>query len=61
MTPENKYKMQFNLEKENVLSVAYSMRFITWTRKIPIEIKNYHREFWGMKPLQQKNKVIVYC
>lgn len=24
---------------------------LRWTKKIPIELKNAHREFWGFKPL----------
>lgn len=28
---------------------------LKWTRKIPVEIKNRHRKFWGMKPLAAAN------
>jgi hypothetical protein len=26
--------------------------YVTWTKKIPVQIKNLHREFWGFKPLK---------
>lgn len=25
---------------------------VTWTKKVPVGIKNRHREFWGFKPLK---------
>jgi hypothetical protein len=31
--------------------VAYSR--LVFTRKIPVEVKNLHRKFWGMKELKQ--------
>jgi hypothetical protein len=27
-------------------------RSLIWTKKIPVELKNRHRAFWGMKPLK---------
>ena len=27
---------------------------LKWTRKIPVETKNYHRRFWGMKDTPEK-------
>jgi len=52
MTPKNGYKTDYPLEKFNVLQVAYALRHVRHTRKIPVEIKNEHRKFWGMKPLK---------
>ena len=52
MKPENSYEMNYNLEKFPVFSVASDIINSIRTRKIPIEIKNEHRKFWGMKPLK---------
>jgi hypothetical protein len=48
MKPENGYKAVYNLTKFKELT---GILRATWTRKIPTEIKNRHRVFWGMKPL----------
>jgi hypothetical protein len=50
MTPKNGYKTSYHLEKFNVLDLIGCGDLIH-TRKIPTEIKNQHRRFWGMKPL----------
>lgn len=39
---------RYTLEKMPVYEVY---RYCRWTKKIPVEIKNIHREFWGFKPL----------
>jgi len=52
MKPENNYETNYNLEKFPVLEVASDIINSVGTRKIPIEIKNKHRKFWGMKPLK---------
>jgi hypothetical protein len=52
MKPENKYEMNYNLEKFKVIKVAGELGHCVGTRKIPVEVKNKHREFWGMKPLE---------
>lgn len=44
--------LTYTLEKDNVLSLASVWRSLTWTKKIPVEIKNRHRAFWGMQPLK---------
>ena len=52
MLPENNYAMNYHLEKMDVLCVAgRAWNLLKWTKKIPVEIKNLHRIFWGMKPL----------
>ena len=43
--------MSIILEKENVLSMAYYWNNLEWTKKIPKEIKNQHRLFWGLKAI----------
>jgi hypothetical protein len=51
MKPENGFEMQYKLEEFPVFALTY-MWGLVWTRKIPTEIKNLHRAFWGMKPLK---------
>ena len=52
MTPANNFAMHYNLERFSVFSLAGpDYANIRWTRKIPIDLKNKHRAFWGMKPL----------
>jgi hypothetical protein len=56
MTPKNNFRPTYELEKIDVIHTAgQAYNSIRWTRKIPIEIKNRHRKFWGMKKLS-KNK-----
>jgi len=57
MLPENNYAMNYCLEKISVSSVAgYYWSLLKWTRKIPLEIKNIHRRFWGFKELKIRGK-----
>lgn len=51
MTPANCFEPSYRLEKFKVLVVADSLVNLLRTRKIPVEIKNIHRRFWGMRPL----------
>ena len=55
MTPENNFQTTYNLEKYPAHQ-AYVGTDLVWTRKIPNALKNIHRQFWGMKPLQGKNR-----
>jgi len=52
MKPENNFEPRYFLEKIPVLQVARELGRCKGTRKICREIKNYHREFWGFKPLK---------
>jgi hypothetical protein len=53
MTPANGYKTTYNLQRCPVFElVGAGWASLLWTRKIAVEIKNLHREFWGMKPLK---------
>ena len=38
----------------NIFDVAKEVGSLKWTRKIPVEIKNIHRKFWGFAPLKEK-------
>lgn len=52
MGPEDNFQTKYALEKMDVMEVVGpSYNAVRWTRKIPSQIKNLHREFWGMKPL----------
>lgn len=52
MKPENKWQMNYNLEKFSPFDV-YPHSNLLHTRKIPTELKNRHRTFWGMKPIKE--------
>ena len=54
MLPENNFKAQYELEKMDVIAIAQCWENYKRTRKIPVEIKNLHRAFWGMKLLNYK-------
>lgn len=51
MLPENNFATQYHLESIPVVSVGREWVRLKWTRKIPIRLKNMHREFWGMNPI----------
>lgn len=54
MLPENNYAMNYSLEKTSVYSLAGGCwSALKWTRKIPVEIKNIHRRFWGFRELKK--------
>jgi len=55
MTPENNFQIKTYLEKFPNQSPLLYMRYV-FTRKIPVEIKNEHRLFWGLKPLKGEEK-----
>ncbi len=53
MTPDNNFNGQYFLQKESVLSMAWYMPNIKWTKQIPLSEKNRHRKFWGMDILNR--------
>ena len=60
MNQSDGYQIHYRLEKMSVYSISNEWDCLKWTKKIPIEIKNKHREFWGMKPLKQVNRLAGY-
>lgn len=49
---------EYVLEKFNAKIVDDSDLFkLDWKVKLPLSLKNYHREFWGMKPLKEEKGV----
>lgn len=50
MAPENNFQATYKLEKFRVHE-ALQGADLTWTKKIPVAVKNQHRSFWGLKPL----------
>jgi len=54
MNPENNFRTIYALEKFDVIHlIGSAYNAVKWTRKIPAQIKNLHRQFWGMKPLDK--------
>lgn len=57
--PEYAYKdmsgpMRYRLERLYLIEVPREdWLSLKWTRKVPIKVKNWHRNFWGLKPLRQ--------
>jgi len=56
MKPENNWRMIYIPEKMPLSALRGCWDLYKWTRKIPIEIKNQHRKFWGMKPIKERIK-----
>src|SRR5512136_139422 len=56
MSPENGYETKYDLTKFSVSDIDF--RYLQWTKKIPIEIKNKHRVFWGLKPLPMRPELV---
>lgn len=54
MKPENNWQMNYNLEKVPIEQLYGTYPNLIHTRKIPISAKNFHRAFWGMKPIKTK-------
>ena len=52
MGPSDGFAMKGHLERMNVFDTVPTINGVRWTRKVPVELKNVHREFWGMKPLK---------
>lgn len=44
--------IRYQLERIGVYSVGSAWQYLRWTKKIPVELKNRHRAFWGFKPLK---------
>lgn len=43
--------MKYNLERLSTMQVVIEeYRLLTFTKKVSIEVKNFHRKFWGMRP-----------
>jgi len=57
MTPENNFHMGYFYMKMPIRHLGPCWWMYKWTKKIPVEIKNFHREFWGFKPLKARQKV----
>jgi len=54
MRPENNFETRYDLEKLTFPMAMPGLPYCARTRKIPLEIKNFHRRFWGMKPLTNR-------
>jgi len=57
MCPEDGFEIKSHLEAISPLQSVLSGMAIEWTSKVPLEKKNEHRAFWGMKPLKEKEVI----
>jgi hypothetical protein len=46
---------KFSVSSLNSVTGYFEWATLTWTKKIPTEIKNNHRQFWGMNPLKDRS------
>lgn len=53
MLPSNNFAADYNLESFSVCMLQ-PWNGYRWTKKVPVELKNRHRAFWGMPPLKEK-------
>jgi len=53
MKPENNFQTNYELEKISVFAIASYWDNYKWTKKVPVNVKNQHRKFWGMKELKK--------
>jgi hypothetical protein len=44
--------LEYELEKFGVHELCGAWNTLRWTKKIPVALKNRHREFWGMAALK---------
>lgn len=42
--------LEYRLERMSTTALIHAR--LRWTRKIPLDAKNLHREFWGLQPLK---------
>ena len=54
MKQESGFQMEYNLDRFSIYSISSEWNTLKWTRKIPVNLKNIHRRFWGMKELKGK-------
>ena len=52
MLPENNFQTIYELQKMDVSAISHCWNQYKWTRKITFDLKNRHRQFWGLKPLK---------
>jgi len=50
--------MRYDLQRFHGMQPGEA-RLLVWTRKIPMDVKNHHRAFWGLKSL--KKETVVVC
>jgi len=54
ITPENKYNIEYKYEMMDIFTIRDEYKMLTWTKKIPLESKNYLRSLFNMKPLKER-------
>jgi hypothetical protein len=51
--------LPYALESSPVLDIGREWQRLKWTKKIPVDLKNKHRAFWGFKPLPSTKRYYV--
>jgi hypothetical protein len=58
MTPKRRFQhsleqlrsaLTYRLGRMDITALIHAR--LRWSRKVPLAVKNLHREFWGIKPL----------
>ena len=52
MKPENGFMQVYGLETTDVFALSGEWHEWRWTKKIPLELKNIHRQHWGLPKLK---------
>lgn len=52
MKPENNFETSYKLERATLQEASSDWPRLEWTKKIPRDLKNRHREFWGLPPIK---------
>jgi hypothetical protein len=60
MKPENGFQANYFIEIGNVHDVLPHAGRLLWTKKIPVAVKNAFRQKFGMKPLKDDGKPVLW-
>lgn len=60
MKPENGFAAEYNIEDDDAATVLRHSEDILWTKKIPVAVKNAFRAHFGMKPLKDDGKPVLW-
>lgn len=60
MKPENGFAAEYNIEEDDAFTVLRHSEEILWTKKIPVAVKNAFRAHFGMKPLKDDGKPVLW-
>lgn len=60
MSPENGFAADYSIEDDSAFSVLQHSDEIFWTKKIPTAVKNAFRTHFGLKPLKDDGKPVLW-